>query len=1277
MPATDKYSYDLKKLHVIFAISCVLILVATILMMVKDHNDEWRGYQKTGFRVEAAAQNAELSRYETDELQARRDEVSEKLTAANEKLDSAADKRAELDENVKALAFEQNVLARKLRSQNADRDVARANYDIGVRDVLEPDALNSLRVEFESRKNMRDVTELELQAAEKKLAAAKSAFNEFTKEQRELSSELKKLNSDKDRITAAMEKIAPTGVLQSAKRSFMEWPIIDGFNSHMRITQDWLPDLHQTLGMTSTARFDRCRTCHMMIDRTAAGNVAAFPAGDIESDNVEDWVAENKFPQPYSTHPNVDLYCTSSSPHPVSSFGCTICHDGQGSGTSFGNAEHSPNDPHQFEEWHHKYGFHPNHYWEYPMLPNRFVESSCIKCHHSVTELGTNPKFGATAPKVVKGYNLIKEYGCFGCHEIHGYDGGEPIGPDIRLEPLTAEEKQKVAEDPKQIAGMMRKVGPSLRHIAYKTTEQFVAYWTEEPKKFRPNTRMPQFFNLTNQRDVDAGHDGNPHGQDFAEKVEPAELQGIAHFLFAKSQPLDLLKPTDGYQPDVKRGKQLFSERGCLACHSHKDFAEVENTFGPNLSRIHEKVNRTGGFSNWLYTWIREPERHHARTRMPNLYLETYELDGKEVDPAADITAYLLSAGETGNFGDIETTDEALDELVKVFLAKNLTQEQLEKTFADRKYPIDAKLVKGDEIELTGEGEISEEEWRAKKLNYVGRRTISRYGCYGCHDIPGFEKSRPIGAALQDWGRKDTSKLAPEHIEEYMHHHGEADGSSTMERVSSAIKDAIAGGAEKGYFDGDEEKEAREMSAAYFYHSLTHHGRAGFIWQKLRQPRSYDYKKIETKGYDERLRMPKFPFTEDEIEAIATFVLGLVADPPAEQYLYRPSGPAKDRIGGEQLIEKYNCTGCHMLELPEIKYGADLASIKASKTPDAFGDDIVKLLNKLRPPRQGLTGEKVDVEIDEDGETEERDVLTFHGLRLQFPEEPDDPLVDQTHTFTLWENLLVGDKQIYPTKKMNITGAELLEVGEGRGGAWTEWLVQRLMKTRRAENDGLRDKARQQSAPPLYKEGTKVQTAWLYEFLLEPAKIRHTTVLRMPKFNMSKDEAQTLANYFAAVDGVAYPYQDNSPRDANYLAQRETETKDLLEGKDYLDSCWNTLNIKGLCNNCHAVGGKPYVSLPNSKDPRGPDLRRVAQRLRPDWVKLWVSYPTWITPYTSMPVNFNKAKPQYPELFKTDAEAQVIGVRDALMNYARLMESIGKREYDPKGAAPAGAGGAE
>ncbi|NCA11904.1 hypothetical protein EBR56_08885, partial [bacterium] len=124
-------------------------------------------------------------------------------------------------------------------------------------------------------------------------------------------------------------------------------------------------------------------------------------------------------PQPYSTHPRLDLFVGSTSPHPMQTFGCTICHQGQGSATSFKWASHTPNTPKQGHEWHDEHGWFNNHHWIFPMLPQRFEESSCLKCHHQVVDLEPSEKFPEPpAPKLVEGYHLIRQYGCYGCHEI-------------------------------------------------------------------------------------------------------------------------------------------------------------------------------------------------------------------------------------------------------------------------------------------------------------------------------------------------------------------------------------------------------------------------------------------------------------------------------------------------------------------------------------------------------------------------------------------------------------------------------------------------------------------------------------------------------------------------------------------------------------------------------------------------------------------------------------------------------------------------------------------
>src|SRR5205807_7165397 len=74
---------------------------------------------------------------------------------------------------------------------------------------------------------------------------------------------------------------------------------------------------------------------------------------------------------------------------------------------------------------------------------------------------------------------------------------------------------------------------------------------------------------------------------------------------------------------------------------------------------------------------------------------------------------------------------------------------------------------------------------------------------------------------------------------------------------------------------------------------------------------------------------------------------------------------------------------------------------------------------------------------------------------------------------------------------------------------------------------------------PLLNEGRKAQTSWLHDFLLDPHPIRPAVVLRMPRFNMSSDEASALVNYFAAMDSAEYPFAFDSRTREEHLKDEE------------------------------------------------------------------------------------------------------------------------------------------
>ncbi|MCA9176030.1 MAG: hypothetical protein KDB14_16200 [Planctomycetales bacterium] len=1050
---------------------------------------------------------------------------------------------------------------------------------------------------------------------------------------------------------------------------------------------------------------------------------------------------------PYSTHPRLDLFVGSLSPHKVTDFACTVCHDGQGSATDFKWASHMPDSPAQQAEWTKKYGWFDNHHWIFPMQPQRFIESVCLKCHHDVTELRPSEQFAeAPAPTVMHGYDLIRKYGCYGCHEVNGYDGPRSVGPDLRVEPnffagalqLSADpdfekldaavqsQVKQLAKSPENTAlrhevlealrqdgdaeqpalsaaarsaaidalkdiespGKLRKPGPSLRYLATKSDADFVFDWINKPANFRPTTRMPKFF-------------GNwEHLQDdhaslaLSELLEPVEAETAAYYLMKMSQSHDLLSPPEGISEsdaDAKRerGKVFFEERGCLACHSHPDFPEMakfrapgEIQQGPDLGGLGSKFDpaRNPEGRKWLYSWIKEPTRYHARTVMPNLFLEPLQIkQGDEtitVDPAGDIVEYLMSSlnddWKPVARPDFGADSAALDRLVREHLNDAFIMSEVDSVLKSgvgesRRESLkvaERLLVVPDEDAKAGKPLSLEQ-----KQLYVGAKTIAKFGCYGCHDIPGFEDAKPIGAGLADWGRKDASKLAFEHVHQYLHGshgHGDAHGEHplTFEESTKLAANPYSEGDDEGSAD-DHEGEHGEHADGHeypdFYMSqLNASNRTGFIYQKLREPRSYDYHKTLNKKYNDRLRMPLFPFEDGEREAVITFVLGLVADPPGPKYIYKPSKREEALIAGGKVLEKFNCKGCHMLEpqLWELEFPE--GSIGTQSAGATFPFTVPKFT-----PKQ-VAGSK---------ELNDRNHVTAHlyGMPRLLDQGPPrildegDPIESDEdyradrldYTFELWKPALVDGETYRPGETpKSFEGRHIAQRRPAEGGDLARYLITPVGKRARQENSNAKvGEVWGWLPPPLHHEGSKVQTDWLHSFLLEPYEIRPATVLRMPKFNMSPDEATKLVNYFAAKENATYPYSYLSSRDPERLAELDEKYREEHGGESgkRLRDAMQIVTSGSYCVKCHHVADAESTA---SLRAQAPNLARVYERLRPQYLREWIAKPNGILPYTAMPVNvpYDAEKPFLgstvpQDLYHGTSVEQVDALVDLLMNY--------------------------
>lgn len=132
--------------------------------------------------------------------------------------------------------------------------------------------------------------------------------------------------------------------------------------------------------------------------------------------------------------------------------------------------------------------------------------------------------------------------------------------------------------------------------------------------------------------------------------------------------------------------------------------------------------------------------------------------------------------------------------------------------------------------------------------------------------------------------------------------------------------------------------------------------------------------------------------------------------------------------------------------------------------------------------------------------------------------------------------------------------------------------------------------------PSLFFQGERVQTDWLFRFLLEPYKVRKVPLMMMPKFSLSQDDAQSLVGYFAAVNrltnpaiGLTYPYAQVPQRDEKYLLERTKEYVERLRANNLFDQ-----RVKELTPLWAQVAGEqqaaaeraPPISRPPTTNPK-------------------------------------------------------------------------------------------
>ena len=448
---------------------------------------------------------------------------------------------------------------------------------------------------------------------------------------------------------------------------------------------------------------------------------------------------------------------------------------------------------------------HKKEYWLTPVLGldehtgkssdehRGYMETNCRRCHSEVMMLDhPSPETGAPQDYAP---NLSKGMAVFedlGCHGCHAVEG-YPILKELD------------------------KVGPSLAKVSSKVNSvDWLTGWIKNPSAYLPETKMPRLFPtddmtkmvyLTNGRK----REGIVRREPGSEIIFVRAGDGTEHIYSANEvvEIVDIVKSIAVYleqmkDPELDQDDATFSTAPraiaagetlvkTVGCLSCHTVGGLGSDFAPALEGVGNKLR-----PNFLRQWIRDPKSFDPKTVMPDLRLSEREVN--------NVVAYLMSLKGTLP-----------------------PPPQSEESYGDLQVKIDPEL---------------------------GKTYVQTYGCFGCHDIPGFENESKVGADLGEFGAKTVEEL---------------DFGDTTE---------------------------------------IEHTWHGWTVGKITNPRRYQTRRIIS-------RMPVFSeqtMSKENALALAVLLKSFQPEKYPLSYIHNLSNKAQHIDAGRRLVKKYNCQGCHELE---------------------------------------------------------------------------------------------------------------------------------------------------------------------------------------------------------------------------------------------------------------------------------------------------------------------------------------------------------------------------
>jgi mono/diheme cytochrome c family protein len=308
--------------------------------------------------------------------------------------------------------------------------------------------------------------------------------------------------------------------------------------------------------------------------------------------------------------------------------------------------------------------------------------------------------------------------------------------------------------------------------------------------------------------------------------------------------------------------------------------------------------------------------------------------------------------------------------------------------------------------------------------------------------------------------------------------------------------------------------------------------------------------------------MPRYQWSDEDLYKVTRYIAASLTDPDLLSNVPQLDAPSPEEIQlGRRLFLEKGCASCHALQgiSPQKDFGPDLSSLGGKNVSQLeFGNAKIP-----------------------------RNIITYIQAKITDPLSVNPAAHMPQYHFTSADLDAITTALLSMTGSPSSSGLARLIVprpqAEFRPAGAFGAVYERYQCAVCHRFNGYGGTL----APDLSFEGSRAQRQWVIEFLKNPQTLRPTLTFRMPQFNMTNEEAATIADYL----GMVFQSPGVNLADAN----RKPFTREMAAmGKKLYE-------VKYQCQACHTIGSAGgYV---------GPNLSNAGNWLNAAWIREWLKNP--------------------------------------------------------------------